>query len=110
MRIILLAHAPCHRAGVLEPTRVPFFLRNSSPDHLFRWADRCVSAGDLFEHLNMLEGTLSVFAFIVVFPLAVFLGLIFLIRNFIRTTEFCDSDLRFDGKTIVVTGKELQWF
>lgn len=52
----------------------------------------------------MLEGTLSVYAFILVFPLAVLAGLLFLIRNFIRTTEYCDSDARFDGKTIVVTG------
>ncbi|XP_035217542.1 retinol dehydrogenase 14-like [Stegodyphus dumicola] len=52
----------------------------------------------------MLEGTLSVYAFIVIFPLAVIGGLIFLIRNFIRTTEYCDADARFDGKTIVVTG------
>lgn len=44
------------------------------------------------------------YAFIVIFPLAVIGGLIFLIRNFIRTTEFCDADARFDGKTIVVTG------
>ena len=26
MRISLLAHAPCHRAGVQEPTCVPFFV------------------------------------------------------------------------------------
>ncbi|XP_015913273.1 retinol dehydrogenase 14-like [Parasteatoda tepidariorum] len=52
----------------------------------------------------MLEGTLSVYAFIVIFPLAVIGGLIFLIRNFIRTTEYFDADARFDGKTIVVTG------
>lgn len=52
----------------------------------------------------MLEGTLSVYAFILIFPLAVIGGLIFLIRNFIRTTEYCDADARFDGKTIVITG------
>lgn len=52
----------------------------------------------------MLEGTLSVYAFIVLFPLAVIGGLIFLVRNFIRTTEYCDTDARFDGKTIVITG------
>ncbi|KAF8783059.1 retinol dehydrogenase 14-like [Argiope bruennichi] len=52
----------------------------------------------------MLEGTLSVYAFIVIFPLAVIGGLLFLIRNFIRSTEYCDADARFDGKTIVVTG------
>ncbi|KAG8179347.1 hypothetical protein JTE90_007620 [Oedothorax gibbosus] len=52
----------------------------------------------------MLEGTLSVYAFILIFPLAVIGGLIFLIRNFIRSTEYFDADARFDGKTIVVTG------
>ncbi|XP_054724077.1 retinol dehydrogenase 14-like [Uloborus diversus] len=52
----------------------------------------------------MLEGTLSVYAFILIFPLAVIGGLLFLIRNFIRSTEYCDHDARFDGKTIVVTG------
>lgn len=52
----------------------------------------------------MLEGTLSVYAFILIFPLAVLGGLIFLIRNYIRSTEYCDVDARFDGKTIVVTG------
>lgn len=52
----------------------------------------------------MLEGTLSVYAFILIFPLAVFGGLIFLIRNYIRTTEFCDPEARLDGRTIIVTG------
>ncbi|XP_076369416.1 dehydrogenase/reductase SDR family member 13-like [Tachypleus tridentatus] len=52
----------------------------------------------------MLEGTLSVYAFGLIFPLALAGGLLFLIRYYIKKTEWCDSEERLDGKTILLTG------
>ncbi|XP_076336452.1 retinol dehydrogenase 11-like [Tachypleus tridentatus] len=52
----------------------------------------------------MLEGTLSVYAFCLIFPLALAGGLLFLIRYYIKKTEWCENDERLDGKTILLTG------
>ncbi|XP_022254371.1 dehydrogenase/reductase SDR family member 13-like [Limulus polyphemus] len=52
----------------------------------------------------MLEGTLSVYAFIIIFPLAIVGGIIFIIRMIIRKTTWCESNESLEGKTIIVTG------
>lgn len=52
----------------------------------------------------MLEGTLSVYAFIIIFPIAVLAGLLFLIRSSNKATEWHEGEERLDGKTILVTG------
>lgn len=52
----------------------------------------------------MIEGTLAVYAFFVIFPLALLVIILLIARYLIRKTNTCESDETLDGKTIIVTG------
>ncbi|XP_023229713.1 retinol dehydrogenase 12-like [Centruroides sculpturatus] len=65
------------------------------------WVDES-RVGD--SRVKMLEGTLSVYAFIIIFPIAVLAGLLFLIRSSNKATEWYEGDERLDGKTVLITG------
>lgn len=52
-----------------------------------------------------MEGTLSEYAFYLLFPCSLLVGLLCLAKHIIRRTEFFHNDDSLEGKTIVVTGK-----
>ncbi|KAL1428670.1 hypothetical protein MTO96_003020 [Rhipicephalus appendiculatus] len=52
----------------------------------------------------MMEGTLSEYAFYLLFPCSLLVGLLCLAKHIIRRTEFFHNDDSLEGKTIVVTG------
>ncbi|UYV77586.1 hypothetical protein LAZ67_15001632 [Cordylochernes scorpioides] len=41
--------------------------------------------------------------FLLIFPIVVVAGLLFLVRNYIKSVEWYDSDVRLEGKTVVIT-------
>ncbi|KAH8038418.1 hypothetical protein HPB51_001532 [Rhipicephalus microplus] len=51
----------------------------------------------------MMEGTLSEYAFYLLFPCSLLVGLLCLAKHIIRRTEFFHNDDSLEGKTIVVT-------
>lgn len=53
----------------------------------------------------MMEGTLSEYAFYLLFPCSLLVGFLCLVKHIIRRTEFYHSDDSLEGKTILVTGE-----